>query len=194
MHTRRSRIVKVKLHQIELFPSHRKIGHLSLYHTGVLAAPRLIHAPVIEEPADVQAEAGAGGAEERASRSWYLALDGNWLHWIHTRGERSSDGDSISHMGRKLHSYSSVRCHIFKKDLFPFDDPLAGEDWIRPENLQGKCAFVGVNYPFFQDTSSTSEPAANANADEALPLMKPDCVFATHASARKRPQPRPDWI
>jgi hypothetical protein len=40
VHARRSRIVKVKLHQIELSPSHRKIGHLCLYQ--VVSELRLI--------------------------------------------------------------------------------------------------------------------------------------------------------
>ena len=35
--------------------------------------------------------------------------------------------------------------------------------------------------------------AAERDADEALPLFKPDCVFSTHVRGQHRPQPIPDW-
>ena len=139
---------------------------------------------MIEEPANDQA--GGDANEDLASRSWYLAALGWNLLWIHTRGARtSSDGDPISHMGRELISYPSLRCHVFLRNAWPWDDPVAPE-WIRQDNLQGNSVFVGINFPFFLEPPENSEAAA-ADTDEVLPVFKPYCVFATHLRGQHRP-------
>jgi hypothetical protein len=102
---------------------------------------------VIEEPANDQA--GGDANEDLASRSWYLAALGWNIMWIHTRGARtSSDSDPISHMGRELISYPSLRCHVLLRNAWPLDDPVAPER-IRQDNLQGNSVFVRIIFPFF---------------------------------------------
>ena len=113
--------------------------------------------------------------------------DSNWLLWIHIHGDLRGDG-TVAHIGRNLRSYPSLRCHVFARYAYPFHN--LGTGWLRKDNLEGKSAFLGINYPFFLDSLGTSEP----RADEALPLFKPNCVFAAHVSCRQRPRPRPDWI
>ena len=104
---------------------------------------------MIEEPANVQA--GGIADEDPASQSWYLAHDDrSKLLWIHTRGARtSSNGDPILHKGRELRSYPSLRCYVFARTACEYQegDPVA-QDWIRLDNLEGRSAFVGINYPF----------------------------------------------
>ena len=144
-----------------------------------------MHATVIEEElANVNAPFPAA----REGR-WFPAkmYDSNWLLWIHIHGDLRGDGDR-AHMWRNLMSYPSLRCHVFARYAYPFHN--LGTGWLRKDNLEGKSAFLGINNPFFLDSPGTSEP----HADEALPLFKPNCVFAAHVSCRQRPCPRPDWI
>ena len=71
------------------------------------------------------------------------------------------------------------------------DDPVAPV-WIKQDHLLGKSLFLGINYPFFLDAPATSAPPED-NAGNALPVFKPDCVFATHKHYYDRAQQVPDW-
>ena len=148
---------------------------------------------MIEEPANVQA--GGVADEDPALQSWYLAHDDrSKLLWIHTRGARtSSNGDPILHKGRELRSYPSLRCYVFARTACEYQegDPVA-QDWIRLDNLEGRSAFVGINYPFLLKPPANPKPAAD-DTEEALRVFTPDCVFATHVRGQHRPQPVPDW-
>lgn len=141
---------------------------------------------MIEEAADVLA---GGDEDEVDSRCWFLAVGLNGsIIWVHTRGERVSQGGPINLMGRDLLTYPSLRCYVYSRDGFGFD-PVQSV-WVRQEELQGNSLFVGISYPFM--LHAPDGPGVNA-AGQALPVFKPNCVFASHWRCDQFPKPIPDW-
>jgi hypothetical protein len=53
------------------------------------------------------------------------------------------------------------------------------------------CWNQPANFP--RPTSNLEPGAAVVDANEALPLFKPNCVLATHMRDHHRPKPFPDW-
>ena len=151
--------------------------------TGVDAAPRLIPSPVIPELPD----AVLGSAEDY-SRCWFLAVGQHGdILWIHIRGERVPRGDPLYHMTRDLLTYPSLRCYVFARQGLAFN-PLHG-GWARQEELQGNSLFVGMNYPFMVHVPD----GVGVDAAHSLPVLKKNCVFATHTRCNQYPKPNPDW-
>lgn len=138
---------------------------------------------------DLPGGLAGGGEDQNDSRCWFLAVESDGrIIWVHTRGERVSEGAAINHMGRDLLSYPSLRCDVFSRDGV-VSDPVRSV-WVRQEELRGGSLFVGTNYPFFLHAPAGAGVIA---AGHELQVFKPNCVFASHWRCNQFPKPTPDW-
>ena len=134
------------------------------------------------QPTDLTAEEAD---EEMRTRTWFLAetADGSTLLWVHTRGGQRSEQAMPEYFGRSVRAFPHLRCHVIARasDVL---NPADG-DWHCLPNLQGNSLFLGMNYPFMvQGTSSL------------LAVMQPDCVFVSHHRLVVCPEGRMeyDWF
>ena len=124
-----------------------------------------------------------------SSSRWFLAcgLGGYNIVWVRTIGQAIQEGPPIMHMGRELHTYPSLRCYVYGRNVHSID-PVEG-DWVRLGDLMGRFLFVGMNYPFFVDVPQSN----GGSAAETVPVSKANCVFASHWRCIQYPLPGADW-